>query len=270
MLDPRQEIMEMIHGVREQLNKLEMKLWDIPHHEEPEQYQEVFVAPAVGDYMHPSTPTHPCPEALGEGAYWDECCQCWMAPNEYEWDESNLFTNYHTDMTYLPEHGNVWVPESTNDWSNGYADDWYVAPTEIVEEYVEPALEPDPAPVVPEQPVDYSINEIDQAPMAPVEEAPVVEPAPEPAPEPMPAHDDVVYEDAEPQEIVGDTEDKLPEVPQYHEDANVDMYYHDEANVHMEEANVEMQPATMDGFQQAAQEHADEGNADMSGGDVQG
>ena len=264
MLDPRQEIMEMIHGVREQLNKLEMKLWEIPHHEEPEQYAEVFVAPAVGDYMHPSTPTHPCPEGLGEGAYWDECCQCWMAPNEYEWDDSNLFTNYHTDMTYLPEHGNVWVPESANDWSNGYADDWYVAPTEIVEEYVEPQPEPAPAP----EPVEYSINEIDQAPMAPVEElVPAMEPAP--APEPMPAHDDVVYEDApapeQAPEVMVDGHGDVHEIaPQemYHEDANVDVYYHDEANVHMEEANVEV-----DGFQQAAM---NEGNSDMSGGNVEG
>ena len=178
MLDPRQEIMEMIHGVRDSLNKLEMKLWEIPHHEEPEQYQEVFVAPAVGDYMHPSTPTHPCPEGLGEGAYWDECCQCWMAPNELEWDDSNLFTNYHTDMTYLPDHGNVWVPESTNDWSNGYADDWYVAPTEIVEEYIEPAPV-EPAPVMEEAPVE-------PAPEPPVEGVPAPEMEPEVAPEPAP------------------------------------------------------------------------------------
>lgn len=215
MLDPRQEIMEMIHGVRESLNALEMKLWEIPHHEPVEEYEEVFVAPAVGDYMHPSTPTHPCPEGLGEGAYWDECCQCWMQPNEYEWDDSNLLTNYHTDMTYLPEHGNVWVEESANDWSNGYADDWYVAPTEIVEEYVEPV----PAPVMPaHDEVHYETtdngNTID---------------SPAPDMEPVPA----------------------PVEAEYHEEANVEMYFHDEANVHVEEAPM---PSTMDGFQQAGTE----------------
>ena len=272
MLDPRQEIMEMIHGVRDSLNKLEMKLWEIPHHEEPEQYQEVFVAPAVGDYMHPSTPTHPCPEGLGEGAYWDECCQCWMAPNELEWDDSNLFTNYHTDMTYLPDHGNVWVPESTNDWSNGYADDWYVAPTVIVEEYMEPAPV-EPAPMPDHDNVEYSINEIDQAPMAPVDPAPVMEPEPAMAPEPAPMPEDAPAPEQAPELMVdghGDVHEIAPQ-EMYHEDANVDMYYHDEANVNMEEANVEMQPSTMDGFQQAAQDVADdEGNADMSGGNVEG
>ena len=167
MLDPRQEIMEMIHGVRESLNALEMKLWEIPHHEPVETYEEVFVAPVEGDYLHPSTPTHPCPEGLGEGAYWDECCQAWMAPNELPWDDSNLLTNYHTDMTYLPEHGNVWVPESTNDWSNDYASEWYVAPTEIVEEYVD------------DQPMHVETAPVD----APVNA-------------PMPAHDEVHYESA--------------------------------------------------------------------------
>lgn len=203
MLDPRQEIMEMIHGVRESLNALEMKLWEIPHHEPVEEYEEVFVAPAVGDYMHPSTPTHPCPEGLGEGAYWDECCQCWMQPNEYEWDDSNLLTNYHTDMTYLPEHGNVWVEESTSDWSNGYADDWYVAPEEIVEEYVEPV----PAPIMPaHDEVHYETtdngNTID---------------APAPDMEPVPA----------------------PVEAEYHKEANVEMYFHDEANVHVEETTMD-------------------------------
>jgi hypothetical protein len=185
MLDPRQEIMEMIHGVRESLNALEMKLWEIPHHEPVEEYEEVFVAPAVGDYMHPSTPTHPCPEGLGDGAYWDECCQCWMQPNEYDWDDSNLLTNYHTDMTYLPEHGNVWVEESANDWSNSYADDWYVAPTEIVEEYVEPV--PAPAPMPAHDEVHYETtdngNTIDAPGMVP---APVMEDAPEPEMVPAP------------------------------------------------------------------------------------
>ena len=224
MLDPRQEIMEMIHGVREQLNKLEMKLWEIPHNEEPTLlYEEVFVPPVVGDYMHPSTPTHQCPEGLGEGAYWDECCQCWMAPNEYDWDDSNLFTNYHTDMTYLPEHGNVWVEESANDWSNSYADDWYVAPTEIVEEYMEPVEPPVSTEVQMTSPIndqtEYSINEIDQAPMAPVGE-----PAPTMA-----------------------TDTSMP-ADNFHEQANVDVYYHDEANVDMQDTQ--------------------EGNADMSGGTV--
>ena len=61
MLDPRQEIMEMIHGVRESLNALEMKLWEIQHHEPVEEYEEVIVAQAVGDYFLSSTPTLSCP-----------------------------------------------------------------------------------------------------------------------------------------------------------------------------------------------------------------
>ena len=155
MLDPRMAIMDMIHDVREKLNAIEMNLWEIPHQEPVETYDEVFVAPATGDYLHPLTPSHPCPEGLGEGAYWEECCQAWMVANDFPWDEYSLSTNYNTDMTYLPEHGNVWVSESTNDWSNDYASEWYVAPTTIVEAPVDSApyehrmpVEPVVAPVV--------------------------------------------------------------------------------------------------------------------------
>lgn len=137
MLDPRIAIMDMIHDVREQLNQIEMQLWDLPHNEPVAEYEEVFVAPVTGDYLHPSTPTHPCPEDLGTGAYWDECCQAWMVANDYDWDDNNLSTNYNTDMSFLPNSGNVWVAESADDWSNNYANDWYIAPTEILEEYVD-------------------------------------------------------------------------------------------------------------------------------------
>jgi len=136
MLDPRIAIMDMIHGVREQLNQIEMQLWDLPHNEPVAEYEEVFVAPVTGDYLHPSTPTHPCPEDLGSGAYWDECCQAWMVANDHAWDYNNISTNYNTDMSFLPNSGNVWVAESADDWSNNYANDWYVAPSKILEEYI--------------------------------------------------------------------------------------------------------------------------------------
>ena len=233
MLDPRQEIMEMIHSVREQLNKLEMKLWEIPHDDEPiALYTEVFVAPVVGDYLHPSTPTHQCPEGLGEGAYWDECCQCWMAPNEYEWDDSNLFTNYHTDMTYLPTDGNVWVEESVNDWSNSYADDWYVAPAEIVEEYpvqLAPAHFSGVTSPEPEQ-VEYSINEIDQAPMTPT----------------------ITVDALMPDQVTKLKVLQNMPASDFHKQANVDIYYHDDS--------------VLDHFRQ----HTPKGNADTSDGSIEG
>ena len=161
MLDPRIAIMDMIHGVREQLNQIEMQLWDLPHNEPVAEYEEVFVAPVTGDYLHPSTPTHPCPEDLGSGAYWDECCQAWMVANDHAWDYNNISTNYNTDMSFLPNSGNVWVAESADDWSNNYANDWYVAPSEILEEYIT-------------QPVDSAPYE-HRMPVEPVV-APVVDP----------------------------------------------------------------------------------------------
>ena len=59
MLDPRIDIANMLYELREKLNELECKLWEIPHHEEPvAEYDAVYTAPQSGDYMHPDTPTH--------------------------------------------------------------------------------------------------------------------------------------------------------------------------------------------------------------------
>ena len=46
MLDPRIDLANMLHELREKLNEVEMKLWEIPHHAEPvEEYEAVFTAP---------------------------------------------------------------------------------------------------------------------------------------------------------------------------------------------------------------------------------
>jgi hypothetical protein len=40
MLDPRIDLANMIWEMREKLTQIEMKLWEIPHHEEPvEEYE---------------------------------------------------------------------------------------------------------------------------------------------------------------------------------------------------------------------------------------
>lgn len=123
MLDPRIDLANMLHELREKLNEVEMKLWDIPHHAEPvEEYEAVFTAPAEGDYLHPLTPTHEKPEGFSDAAYWDECCQCWMEPTPYEWDEHNIYGNAHCDLSFECE-SNTWVEGA--DWSNHYADEWY-------------------------------------------------------------------------------------------------------------------------------------------------
>ena len=133
MLDPRIELANMLHELREKLNEVEMKLWEIPHHEEPvQEYEAVFTAPAEGDYMHPDTPTHDRPEGFSDAAYWDNCCQCWMEPTTWEWDEYNYCDNANSSISYESE-SNTWV--EGNDWSNDYASEWYDMPTtEFVEE----------------------------------------------------------------------------------------------------------------------------------------
>ena len=128
MLDPRIDLANMLHELREQLNKVEMKLWEIPHHEEPvEEYEAVFTAPAEGDYLHPYTPTHERPEGFSEEAYWDSCMQAWMEPTPYEWDEYNYCCNADCNTSYDCE-SNAWV--EGNDWSNDYASEWYDMPME--------------------------------------------------------------------------------------------------------------------------------------------
>jgi hypothetical protein len=161
MLDPRIELANMVFEMREKLMEIEMKLWDIPHHEEPvAEYDAVFTAPAEGDYLHPMTPTHEKPEGFGMDAYWDECMQCWMEPTPYEWDEYNYCCNANCDVSYDME-ANTWV--EGEDWSNHYADDWYAFPESNVEfvegevhhddhHEVETAPVLDPAPMTDEAP----------------------------------------------------------------------------------------------------------------------
>ena len=120
MLDPRIEIMEMMHELRMLMMAMEEKISTIPHEAEPvEEYEHVYHAPVEGDYIHPMTPSHPCPEGFGEGAYWDEVYQCWMMPNHYEEDVCNLSTNLDTDMTWSSDNDS-WEHMPENDWSNDY------------------------------------------------------------------------------------------------------------------------------------------------------
>lgn len=133
MLDPRIDLANMLHELREKLNEVEMKLWEIPHHAEPvEEYEAVFTAPAEGDYLHPDTPTHEKPEGFSDAAWWDSCMQAWMEPTPYEWDEYDYCGNADSNTSYESE-SNTWV--EGNDWSNDYASEWYDMPTtEFVED----------------------------------------------------------------------------------------------------------------------------------------
>ncbi len=199
MLDPRIELSNMIWEMREKLNHIEMKLWEIPHHEEPvQEYEAVFTAPAEGDYLHPATPTHHKPEGFSDAAYWDECCQCWMEPTPYEWDEHNYVCNANCDVSY-DSASTEWV--EGEDWSNHYADDWYdhgnveVHHEEVSTEvempepvHTEPVLDADGFVIEDEAPVEPAPEtpaegEMEPAPEVVVEAAPEMEPAPEPAPE---------------------------------------------------------------------------------------
>ena len=173
MLDPRIDLANMLHELREKLNEVEMKLWDIPHHAEPvEEYEAVFTAPAEGDYLHPLTPTHEKPEGFSDAAYWDECTQCWMEPTTWEWDTYNYCDNANASVSYECE-SNTWV--EGNDWSNDYASDWYdmqettVFVETVAPEYHEEAnVEHQPAPAVDGE-VNISYEE-DAPETAPVEE----------------------------------------------------------------------------------------------------
>ncbi len=187
MLDPRIDLANMLHELREKLNNIEMKLWEIPHHQEPvETYEAVFTAPAQGDYLHPLTPTHEKPEAFSDAAYWDDCCQCWMEPTTMEWDTYNYCDNANASVSYECE-SNTWV--EGNDWSNDYASEWHdydTASTVFVEEDHEHeanAEMPNMEPVTTEPVLDADGFVVeDEAPMV---EAPAPEMAPEMAPEPV-------------------------------------------------------------------------------------
>ena len=200
MLDPRIELANLIFELREKLNRVEMKLWEIPHHAEPvETYDAVYSAPAEGDYMHPMTPTHHKPEGFSDMAYWDECYQCWMEPTPYEWDEHNYCGNTNCDLSYSME-SNEWI--EGEDWSNDYAS--YLEADVHVEEHHEEVHHEEvhheePAPVVEEHvepaPVELEVVMPDdaQAPVdaEPVEfvESPETAPAPEMAPEVAPVEE---------------------------------------------------------------------------------
>ena len=47
MQDPRTEIQEMITEMRESLKEMEMKLWEVPHHDETDEYDEPYAPGAV-------------------------------------------------------------------------------------------------------------------------------------------------------------------------------------------------------------------------------
>ena len=122
MDDPRLHAFEMIANIRNSLNDLEVKLGEIPH--EVETYTAPFVAPVEGDYLHPHTPTHECPDNYTEGSYWDSASQAWMMPSADEWDEDDVYANYHTNMNYVTNVATLtdgeWVHTVENDWSNEY------------------------------------------------------------------------------------------------------------------------------------------------------
>ena len=123
MIDPRIEIYDMIWEISNKLNELTMKLSEIPH--ELEEYDMNFYGPCEGDYMHPDTPTHPCPEGFSPDAYWDAAMQCWMEPSQWEWDEHDMYGNAATDYTYNVE-GGEWEWSDEPDWSNDYS--WEMDP----------------------------------------------------------------------------------------------------------------------------------------------
>jgi|TARA_B110000908_G_scaffold145700_1_gene176173 hypothetical protein len=118
MHDPRIEVMDMIWNIRNQLNDLELKISEIPH--EVEEYDFPLHAPVDGDYMHPDTPTHPCPPEFGDDAYWDSGYQCWMMPSVWEWDEHDNYANMDTDMNWMPEDEEWMQSPDMDDWSNEY------------------------------------------------------------------------------------------------------------------------------------------------------
>jgi|TARA_B110000259_G_scaffold188296_1_gene246322 hypothetical protein len=139
-LDPRLKIEQMIYDIRGMLLDIEHTLGNIPHEAEAlEDYSVVFTESTEGDYIHPETPTHPCPEGFGEDAYWDCIYQCWMMPNDIEEDEYNLSTNIDTDACY-DAVANEWMRCEEDDWSN----DWtaYMAPIHEMEEEMQHSSEP--------------------------------------------------------------------------------------------------------------------------------
>jgi len=138
-LDPFLKIEQMIYDIRGMLLDIEHTLGNIPHEEEVlEDYSVVFTESTEGDYIHPETPTHPCPEGFGEDAYWDCIYQCWMMPNDIEEDEYNLSTNIDTDACY-DAVANEWMRCEEDDWSN----DWtaYMAPIHEMEEEMQNSSE---------------------------------------------------------------------------------------------------------------------------------
>ena len=153
MIDPRLEIMEMLHEMKQTMQQIEDKLAEIPREDEDtSEYDAHYVAPVEGDYMHPHTATHPCPEGFGSGAYWDHCLQCWMMPNRCEDDSLNLSTNMDPDMTWSEDEED-WVEQDEDDWSNEYETMWKEMDTEEMSENPAPV---DTAPYEHRMPVAHA------------------------------------------------------------------------------------------------------------------
>jgi hypothetical protein len=135
MNDPRIEVMDMIWDIRNRLNDLEAIIANIPH--EVEEYDYPLHPPVEGDYMHPDTPTHPCPPDFGEDAYWDSGYQCWMMPSEWDWDQHDNYANMDTDMNWMPEDEEWMQDPEHDDWSNEYDSDCMIYPPMPEEELQE-------------------------------------------------------------------------------------------------------------------------------------
>jgi len=190
-LDPRIEISNALYEVKAKISELEEMLWAIPHQEES--YEHTFVAPTEGDYLHPHTPTHDKPAGFSDAAYWDSCCQAWIEPTPYEWDEYNYVVNVDTTQSY-DAVANTWV--EGDDWSNNYANVEYVA-TEFVESFDEGNIDMTDgvvttAPVVEGEP---NISYEEDAPMP--TDMPVDAPMPTDMPETTAMHDEAIHMNAE-------------------------------------------------------------------------
>lgn len=78
MHDPRNDIQMMLNDLRNKIMEIEMMMWSIPHTEE--HYENPYMPPVQGDYLHPDTPTHDKPEYMSDNAYWDPAMQLWNEP----------------------------------------------------------------------------------------------------------------------------------------------------------------------------------------------
>jgi hypothetical protein len=133
-LDPRLKITQTLYDIKGMLLDIEHSLGNIPHEEEKfEDYSIVYTPCTEGDYIHPETPTHECPEGFGEEAYWDCIYQCWMMPNSDDEDEYNLATNIDTDANY-DVVADEWMRTEENDWSNTWTEHMNMEHDEHIED----------------------------------------------------------------------------------------------------------------------------------------